>query len=136
MLYNGSNGESYREEVLGGVCAPPAQFMVIDLPANGIQNGSPDGIALVDASDNVLEFISYEGSLTAINGPAVGLTSVDIGVSESSSAAVGTSLQRTGSGCEGMDFTWAGGDISETKMTINAGQYISCVSIIFCMSVF
>ena len=53
VLYNGSNGESYREEVLAGVCAPPNQFTVIDLPVNGIQNGSPDGIALIDASDTV-----------------------------------------------------------------------------------
>ena len=47
-----------------------------------IQNGDPDGIALVDADDNVLEFISYGGSFTAVGGPADGMASVEIGVSE------------------------------------------------------
>ena len=30
--------------------------------SNGIQNGSPDGIALVDSSSNVIQFLSYEGT--------------------------------------------------------------------------
>jgi hypothetical protein len=37
---------------------------VIDYAVNSIQNGSPDGIALVDASNVVVEFLSYEGTLT------------------------------------------------------------------------
>ena len=56
--------------------------VVVDYPSNGIQNGSPDGIALVDASGAVMQFLSYEGTLTAVGGPADGLTSTDIGVSE------------------------------------------------------
>ena len=60
----------------------------------GLQNGSPDGIALVDPSGSVIEFLSYEGSFVALSGPAQGMTSVDIGVSESSSTPIGSSLQR------------------------------------------
>jgi hypothetical protein len=37
--------------------------------------------------------LSYEGSFTATNGPANGMTSTDIGITEESNAAVGSSLQ-------------------------------------------
>ena len=63
--------------------------MFVDTP--GIQNGSPDGLALVDAGGAVVEFLSYEGSFTATSGNANGLVSVDIGVSEP--GPIGQSLQ-------------------------------------------
>lgn len=59
----------------------------------GIQNGSPDGIALVDNTGTVVQFISYEGSFTAASGPAEGLGSLDIGVAETSDTPNGYSLQ-------------------------------------------
>jgi uncharacterized protein YjdB len=97
VLYDGNGGTSYNTTGLSGTipatCAPNG-VIVVNYPVNGIQNGSPDGIALVDASSNVVEFISYEGAFAATNGPANGLTSVDIGVSESGTGAIGTSLQR------------------------------------------
>ncbi len=98
-LYNGVNGEVYRTIDLAG--ATNAQgFASVD--AQGLQNGSPDGIALVDPQGDVQEFISYEGTLTATDGPAVGLTSTDIGVSEASDTPSGQSLQRLEDG------TWIG----------------------------
>jgi hypothetical protein len=42
--------------------------------------------------------LSYEGSFTATNGPANGMTSTDIGIAEESNAAVGSSLQLIGAG--------------------------------------
>jgi endonuclease G len=45
----------------------------------------------------VLDFISYEGPLTATNGPASGLTATDI-IATQTNAAVGTSLQRSSTG--------------------------------------
>jgi hypothetical protein len=39
-----------------------------------------------------VQFLSYEGSFTATNGPASGMTSTDIGIAESSTAVVGNSL--------------------------------------------
>ena len=44
---------------------------------------------LVNASGTVVQFLSYEGVMTATNGPAAGMTSVDIGVSEAGTEAVG-----------------------------------------------
>jgi hypothetical protein len=65
---------------------------------NGIQNGSPDGMALVDAANNVIQFLSYEGTFTAADGPAAGMVSVDIGVAEAGTEALGLSLQLDGAG--------------------------------------
>ncbi|MEL6761414.1 MAG: hypothetical protein AAFP04_13580, partial [Myxococcota bacterium] len=86
-------------------------LFVIEFPSNGIQNGSPDGLALVDPSGDVVEFLSYEGSFEAASGPAAGLTSTDVGVAESSSTPVGFSLQLIGG-------VWVG-PIGETRGAIN-----------------
>ncbi|GAA0296770.1 ExeM/NucH family extracellular endonuclease [Kineococcus aurantiacus] len=97
VLYNGGNGAVYDTDALPAVTAPagaPA-VAVVQYPANGVQNGSPDGVALVGADGAVLEFLSYEGPLTAVGGPAAGLTSTDVGVAESATTPVGQSLQRT-----------------------------------------
>ena len=67
--------------------------VVVAYPVDGIQNGAPDGIALVNGAGQVLEFLSYEGTFTAITDPAAGLTSTDIGAAQNSTP-IGTSLQR------------------------------------------
>jgi Secretion system C-terminal sorting domain len=66
-------------------------------PSNGIENGSNDGIALV-CGGTVIHLISYEGTFTPAAGtPAAGLTPIDVGVTQVSTTASGSSLQlRTG----------------------------------------
>ncbi|MGP6087884.1 ExeM/NucH family extracellular endonuclease [Antarctobacter jejuensis] len=99
-LYNGSNGSLYNTLSLTGMLASTSggyDYYLIELPSNGLQNGSPDGLALIN-DGAVVEFLSYEGTLTATDGTAVGLTSTDIGVSEPSSTEVGFSLQRNEDG--------------------------------------
>src|SRR5690606_7844481 len=102
VLYNGSNNQTYSTTAVPAgnavTCGGNVRIATVNYPADGIQNGSPDGVALVDAQGNVVEFLSYEGTMTAANGPAAGMTSVDIGVSEPNSAPVGTSLQLRGDG--------------------------------------
>jgi DNA/RNA endonuclease G (NUC1) len=101
ILYNGSNGASYNTRALSGTIPATCGargVVVLSYPQDGIQNGSPDGFALVDASGKVIEFLSYEGSFKAVGGPADGMTSTDIGVSENSSSPVGQSLQRNAAG--------------------------------------
>ncbi len=86
-------------------CGGTVRLAVVSYPSNGIQNGPSDGVALVNGSGQVIQFLSYEGQIKASNGPAAGLTSVNLPVSESSSTAPGTSLQLGGSG--GLsNFTW------------------------------
>lgn len=78
----------------------------VTYPVNGIQNGPANGIALLDPAGNVVQFLSYEGIVTAVDGPAAGLTSTDIGVAEDPASVRGLSLQLIGTGANYEDFTW------------------------------
>lgn len=113
MLYNGNDSELYGNNdsiVLTGTiddegCGYGAVWF--GLPANGLQNGSPDGIGLWNHCTNtIVQFISYEGVITAADGPMLGATSEDVGVFESFSQVVGGSLQLMGIGTQYSDFTW------------------------------
>lgn len=115
---NGSNGALYGVQALSGVlpdqggCLGTAVFAF-----TGLQNGAPDGLALIDPQGTWLEFLSYEGVIDVVGQ---GL-STDIGVSESGATPVGTSLQRGGSGNQGSDFGWQA-SLAETPGALNAGQ--------------
>lgn len=124
VLYNGSVQTEYNTTTLSGVIPDLENgfgAVFVSYPSNGIQNGSPDGIALVDDTGAVVQFLSYEGSFTAVGGPADGMTSTDIGVSEASGTAVGDSLQLTGTGTTYEDFAWASPQ-PNTFGAVNAGQ--------------
>ncbi|MFI6760325.1 ExeM/NucH family extracellular endonuclease [Micromonospora sp. NPDC050417] len=95
VLYNGNNGAVYNTRTLSGT-VPVAGVVVATYPVDGIQNGSPDGIALVAPGGTVAEYLTYEGTFTAVGGPANGLPGTDIGVAEGSSSPVGSSLQKIG----------------------------------------
>jgi predicted outer membrane repeat protein len=127
VLYSSGNGNiAYHTEALSGTIADQANgfgTLAFNFPVNGIQNGVSDGIALIDASSNVLQFISYEGTLTAVDGPAAGLTSTDIGVAEDGLTLVGDSLQLTGTGSE---LTWAAASANSFG-AINTGISASAV---------
>jgi DNA/RNA endonuclease G (NUC1) len=102
VLYNGNGGASYSTIELTGVIPSLCDGRgVLSFAATGLQNGSstatgidPDGIALVKTGNVVADFVSYEGSFTATNGPAVGQTSTDIGVRETGSRSDAFSLMR------------------------------------------
>ena len=97
VLYNGNGGVTYNTQILTGVIPAHCDgrgVLVVTYPQDGIQNGSPDAFALVNNQGQVVEFLSYEGTVTATTGPAVGLTSIDILAAETSSTPVGESLQR------------------------------------------
>ncbi len=100
VFYNGNGGAPYGSTTgvgLPSATAPadaPAVVTIGPPNAQGIQNGDPDGLALVTPTGSVAEFLSYEGTFTAVGGPANGLTSTDIGVSEAGTEAAGQSLSR------------------------------------------
>lgn len=123
VLYNGTGGAVYNTLALTGVI-PDQQngfgTLSFSYPANGIQNGSPDGIALVNGS-TVVQFLSYEGTFTAVGGPANGVLSTDIGVQEVGTEPVGQSLQLTGTGTSYGNFTWTAPAVN-TFGQINTGQ--------------
>ncbi len=128
LLYNGNGGVVYNTRLLtgaiDGTCTTLAGrgIAYFEYPTDGIQNGSPDAIALVDAAGNLVELLSYEGVLTATDGPAAGTTSQDIGVRQTS-ATLGLTLQRNNDG------SWAG-PVSSTIGGCNSGGPINRARII------
>ncbi len=95
VLYNGGDNSPYRVVDLADATKTNAgQIAFWHIPISGIQNGANDGVALADNENNVLEFLSYEGTITAEQGVASGLTSIDINAQENASTPVGFSLQR------------------------------------------
>jgi len=127
ILYDGSNGESYGTGILSdSFCSPQNGFVVWDSPVN-IRDTGANGVALVDTTGAVVEFISYQGIVTATDGPAMMMSSVNIGVSESSATISDQSLQLTGAGCSSSDFFWQE-PRTTTKGIVNMGQEFTCVS--------
>jgi hypothetical protein len=124
VLYNGANGAVYDTDTLSGAI-PDQQSgfgtLWFGYPVNGLQNGAPDGIALVQLPSTVIRFICYEGTFTAVGGPADGMTCDALGVAEEPPSAVGESLQLQGTGTTYTAFTWAG-PIAHTRGAINTGQ--------------
>ncbi len=124
VLYNGSNGASYATTALSGAIPDQGNgcgTVSVSYASNGVQNGSPDGVALVNASSTVVQFLSYEGVFTATNGPANTIASTDMGVSEAGSEPVGQSLQLTGTGMLYGDFSWIAPSTSSFG-AVNTGQ--------------
>ena len=130
-LYNGNGGAMYDNDALAGALGDQQNGFgtaSISYPSNGIQNGSPDGIALVHTEGTtitVLQFLSYEGTFTAVGGPAGGLASTNISASQTEAAA-GTSIGLQGSGSTYADFTWATLNPS-TQNAPNTGQTFGTV---------
>jgi len=128
-LYNGNNSSVYDpiltlDQFTQDVTSGDYTFFYFNYTDAGesIQNGSPDGLAL--SYDNVLidgQFLSYEGVITAVDGPAAGSTSTDIGVSEDSSTPIGESLQLSGTGTSYSEFIWEW-PAGETKGNLNNNQ--------------
>lgn len=104
-LYNGSNGTVYDTIALSGVIDDEGNgYGALGFERAGLQNGSPDGLGLIAPDGHVVEFLSYEGPMTATSGPAAGMTSTDIGVEEGAATPVGDSLQLAGS--DPASLTW------------------------------
>jgi len=122
-FYNGGTGTVYKTVTLAGIIPDQANgFGALAFPVSSIQNGDPDGVSLSDAGGNLIEFLSYEGSFTASNGPADGVTSMDIGIDETASP-IGQSLQRIGTGSAPTDFSWQ--LASSSFGSLNPGQSLT-----------
>lgn len=121
-FYNGSDRSVYATRSLSGTLGSQCgAFGFVSVAAAGLQNGSPDGVALVNASGTAVQFLSYEGRFKAASGPARNKTSVDIGVTETTSTPAGQSLQLKGSGTTYANFSWHAPSTASPG-TCNAGQ--------------
>ena len=127
QLYNGNNGRSYGsrislDEFTPGPSNTPGLPTLYFKEISGIQNGAPDGLALA-INGVVREFLSYEGTFTAVDGIAAGMTSNPVGVAQGPSTPVGQqSISRTGSGKIAEDFEWQIQPGNHTPGEINIGQ--------------
>ena len=99
VLYNGNGGAPYDTLDLTGVLASQCAGRGTAWTwAPGLQNGSPDGMALVNPRDSVVEFLTYEGAFAATSGAAQGVAPTSVPVSQEPAPAVGQSLQRDATG--------------------------------------
>ena len=92
VFVNGNGGRAYREVALSGRLGGP-RWVAVD----GVQNGSPDGVALVAPDGSVAEALAYEGRFSAAVGARV-VTFRDLGASESAETPPGLSLSRPSPG--------------------------------------
>ncbi len=106
ILYDGATGLQSADHDGGTFTQGATQdgFRLLSKNIPGLPDGTT-GMALV-YKGNVIQFLSYEGSFTAADGPAAGMTSVDIGVAEDGTDAEGLSLQLSGQGDTYRSFVW------------------------------
>lgn len=129
-IYNGVNGQELDSVPLYGILDDEGQGFgaigfSIPTPAFPINGGfalifSAANSVLFDRDFNPI-FISYGGSFAATDGPALGLTSMDVLVTENSGTPINFSIQLTGTGQSLSDLSWTG-PIIETRHAINDGE--------------
>ena len=122
VLYNGANSLSYTTLALTGTFPSQQNGFGTRSFALVLQNGAPDGMALVSPTNVVVQFLSYEGTMSAGNGPASGLSATAITPSESEATPVGFSLQLQGTGNRASMFLWTPNAIATTAGLPNTGQ--------------
>jgi len=129
-LYNGATPSAatyYDNDLLPAgstvTCGGSVRIATLSYAANGIQNGAPDAIALVNGSGQLVQFLSYEGSVTGSNGPAAGRNSTNLPVAENESPT-NTSLQLGGTGSGYANFTWRA-SATQTFGACNSAQTFS-----------
>ena len=131
QLINGNGGAPYAGNTLDNLNKTTSgglDLYVVNRPANGIQNGSPDGVALIGPGTDVASqdddtcdmLLSYEGVINNATGICAGVSSTEMDVVEGSSTPVGHSVQLTGTGDGFSDFSWVAA--ANTNGTINTGQ--------------
>jgi hypothetical protein len=118
ILVNGSNSTTYLTLSLGAAgVLQPGQYLVVGAAAvsappgalkinfagatDQIQNGAPDGIALINVTTGTLvDALSYEGAMTSVNITGVGTVSLVEGTAATALDPGNGSLCRTPNGTD------------------------------------
>lgn len=110
-----------------------AGYGVVWFAIGGIENGNNDGVVLRQKSTSqIIQFLSWEGALTAAEGPATGLLSTEMKtatgtpVLELMTSPLGFSLQLRGTGTVYTDFSWTA-PAAATRGGINNQQTLGSV---------
>jgi len=134
-IYEGDTGnvDSGKTKALSGTLPNEdnSNYGALWFSMTGDMEQGPEGIALVkNTPEEVLYFISYEGSFEANDGPASGLTSENVVVTESGSDPDDYSLQLKGNGSSYEDFTWSEPSLRSPGL-INTGQSMKTKGSVF-----
>ena len=124
-FYNGNDSNVYKSYTIpinSNIVNDGSGLGAIWFDISGLQNG-PDGIALSSPTGELIQFISYEGSFLAKDGPATGTISKDVLVAEGASTDSSLSLQLTGVGISNEDFTWQA-DLMRSPGFCNTNQQL------------
>eukprot|EP00056_Hartaetosiga_gracilis_P016133 m.3989 g.3989 ORF g.3989 m.3989 type:complete len:3037 (-) comp3783_c0_seq1:271-9381(-) len=105
VLFQGVDGKNIIPDMSNGF-----GVVVMQLEKDTLENGggSGDGFALIDSNGKVQQFLSWQGSFEAADGPAKNFRSQNIHVWEPSHTSPSFSLQLLGRGNVYSDFGWAG----------------------------
>lgn len=108
VRYNGNGGVPYGAVLTFSGTLPDEQngFGTASTSAVSLQN-AVDGFALIDSDGRIVQFLSYEGDFQAVGGPADGMTSQDVVITEGGATNINQSIHLTGTGNTFTDFTWA-----------------------------
>ncbi|KAH7674754.1 Endonuclease I protein [Dioscorea alata] len=130
ILYNGADGKMYASLPL-----EDGQVFTINNSNSGflifttfvrLQNGPADGIALVSGRNDdhyeVIQFLSYGGTLKAKDGPAKGIESIDLQLQETKKSSDDDSLGLTGQSLR--ELHWRKFVRGATPGKLNIGQRI------------
>ncbi len=122
LAVDGTTGTVYARRKLAGVF-PNQQngFGTLSFAFPGLQDGAPDGLAVVTANGVLMHFVAYEGTFQGVGGVIAGRTATDLGVGEASTTPVGFSLQLGGTGSSYPQFTWQAA-MTATPGARNTGQ--------------
>jgi len=116
VLYNGSNGQPYRSVALSGQLGFSGESWTEGYWSVGSLQNGPDAVALVSATDRLVDFVANEATVSATAGPASGAVATLLPVSEDASSAPTSSLQRTGRADD-----WAWMSATATPGLLNPG---------------
>jgi hypothetical protein len=124
VFCDGLTGRMYTTIPINIVATPPSTgsngklyIVVYASPVTGIEDGLKDGIALYNNNTNeVIEFISYEGSFIARNGVANNIVAVDVNVYEDGNGGVDGSIQK----CIDNTSRWIVNDNTNTRSSPNS----------------
>jgi len=131
-LYNGNGGAVYRTDTFASNIVTStvlnngytAYLFSYPTTTNGLfQNGAPDGMALCNGTQ-LIQFLSYEGNFAGVGGCANGVTSTDVGFSQSNTTPTGQSIQLSGTGNKYSDFTW-NAPAANTRGAVNTNQTLN-----------
>lgn len=114
-LYNGADGNVYGTHNLAdpkfSLGSTINGFRIFSAQIPSIQNGSPDGIGVMNrVTGQLLDLLSYEGTFSGVGGlpTDASISSKPIGVSQDGTDPIGqNALGLIGSGASKNDFTWS-----------------------------